>query len=136
METKTIQQTVTFDAPPEEVYDLLMDGVKHSEFTGSEVLMSTKVGGDFEVFDGYCHGHNIELEPGKKIVQAWHFNEDGWPEDHFTICTFLFEPLEHGTKLEFTQTDVPAEFVDALAQGWHGFYWEAMTEFLESGEDF
>ncbi|MEI6575891.1 MAG: SRPBCC domain-containing protein [Bacteroidota bacterium] len=135
METKTIHQLVSFNAPPLEVYELLMDAAKHSELTGSEVLMSTKIKGDFEVFDGYCRGYNIELEPGKKIVQAWHFNEDGWPVDHFSICTFLFDSIEHGTQLEFTQTDVPSEFVDALTQGWIGFYWEPMAEMLESEEE-
>jgi activator of HSP90 ATPase len=135
METKTIQQTVTFNVPPLEVYELLMDPEKHSELTGSEVVISSKIKGDFEAFDGYVRGYNIELEPGKKIVQAWHFNEEGWPEDHYSICTFLFEAFEHGTRLDFIQTEVPEQFVDALAQGWYGFYWEPMTDMLESEED-
>ena len=73
MKTKSIKQTVTFDAAPEMIYDLIMDQKKHAAFTGSKVTMSTKVKGKFNVFDGYCHGYNIELIEGKKIVQAWHF---------------------------------------------------------------
>lgn len=135
METRAIQHSMTFNAPPIEVYELLMDQEKHSELTGSEVIISSKIKGDFEVFDGYIRGYNIELEPGKKILQAWHFNEEGWPEDHFSICTFLFESIEHGTKMEFTQTGIPEQFLEALEKGWQGFYWEPMAEMLDSEED-
>ncbi len=127
---KTIQQTVLFNASPMEVYELLMDEVKHSEITDSDVEMSNEVEGTFEIFDGYCHGYNIEIDEGKKIVQAWHFEEDGWAEDHFSICTFVFEPTEHGTKLEFTQTDVPDHTAEALTSGWNQFYWEPMKAYL------
>jgi len=90
MKTKSIRQTVTFNASPETVYQLIMDPKKHAAVTGSAVIMSSDVNGKFSVFDGYCHGYNIELIEGKKIVQAWHFAEDGWPDDHFSICTVNF----------------------------------------------
>ena len=74
-------------------------------FTGSKVIMSNKVNGKFKVFDGYCHGYNIELMQGKKIVQAWNFAEDGWPEDHFSICTFFFlQQLRKQHLASFKQT--------------------------------
>jgi len=81
MKTKTIRQSASIKASPEEVYDLLMDEDKHSSLTGTSVKMSKEINGKFEVFDGYCHGYNIELDRDKKIVQAWHFQEDGWPSD-------------------------------------------------------
>jgi activator of HSP90 ATPase len=133
MKTKSIRQTVYFDITPEKVYDLIMDQKKHAAFTGSKVTMSTDVNGKFNVFDGYCHGYNIELIKGKKIVQAWHFAEDGWPDDHFSICTFELEKVNNKTKLKFLQTDVPEHKVDSLKNGWKQFYWEAMKEYLTTG---
>jgi activator of HSP90 ATPase len=130
MKTKSIKQNVTFDAAPEELYQLIMNPKKHSAFTGSEVIMSTKVNGKFRVFDGYCSGYNIELVDGKKIVQAWHFEEEGWPEDHFSICTFVFEKTGKKTKLVFEQTGVPEHKVQALKDGWKNYYWEPMKAFL------
>src|SRR5437868_3951604 len=115
MKTKDITQKVTFNAKPEDVYELIMDSKKHSAFSGSEVKMSKKPNGKFVVFDGYCHGYNIELEEGKKIVQAWHFAEDGWPDDHFSICTFVFSKAGKGTKLTFTQTGIPEHKAKALS---------------------
>lgn len=132
MKTKSIKQTVTFDASPKEVYELIMDAKKHAAFTGSKVTMSSKPKGKFNVFDGYCHGHNIELVEGKKIVQAWHFAEDGWPDDHFSTCTFLFEKVGKKTKLHFTQTDVPEHKVESLKGGWKDFYWNPMKTFLKN----
>lgn len=132
MKTKSIKQTVTFDAPAEKVYNLIMDPKKHAAFTRSEVTMTTKVNGKFRVFDGYCHGHNIELVRGEKIVQAWHFAEDGWPEDHFSVCTFVFKDLDNKTKLTFLQKDVPEHKVEALKEGWKQYYWQPMKAYLKN----
>jgi activator of HSP90 ATPase len=94
--------------------------------------MSTKVNGKFNVFDGYCHGYNIELIKGEKIVQAWHFAEDGWPDDHFSICTFELEKTDNKTKLKFLQTNVPEHKVDSLKDGWKQFYWRPMKVYLRT----
>ncbi len=130
MKTKNIKQTVTFSAKPEEVYELLMNAKKHSDFTGSEVKMSKRPNGKFTTYDGYCNGYNIELEDGKKIVQAWHFAEDGWDDEHFSICTFAFAKAGKGTKLSFTQTGIPVHKAKALSDGWKQYYWEPMKAFL------
>jgi activator of HSP90 ATPase len=132
MRTKSIRQSVSLNASPKEVYDMLMDEKKHALLTGSTVKMSKKVDGKFEVFDGYCHGYNIELEEGKKIVQAWHFQEDGWPDDHFSVCTFLIEPKEKGTLLSFRQVGVPENKFEELKDGWKQYYWKSMSEFFKN----
>jgi activator of HSP90 ATPase len=132
MKTKSIKMVATFDLAPEEVYHLIMDQKKHAAFTGSKVIMSNKVNGNFKVFDGYCHGFNIELVEGKKIVQAWHFAEDGWPEDHYSICTFLFEKASQKTRLTFNQTGVPDHKVESLKGGWKEYYWNAIKDYIKS----
>ncbi len=38
--TKTVEQTVTFNASPHDVYEALMDSYKHSQFTGAEAVIS------------------------------------------------------------------------------------------------
>lgn len=131
MKTKSIKQTVTFNASPEEVYDLIMNPKKHAAFTGSEVKMSNKIKGKFNAFDGYIHGYNIELEEGKKIVQAWHFAEDGWPDDHYSLCTFTFKKEGNKTKLTFQQTDIPEHKVNSLKSGWKDYYWNPMKDYLK-----
>ena len=131
MKTRSIKQNITFTSTPEKVYHLLMDQKKHAAVTGSGVSMSTKINGRFSVFDGYCHGYNIELIRDEKIVQAWHFAEDGWPDDHFSTCTFLFEQVGDKTKLTFLQTGIPEHKVEALKGGWKQFYWKPMKAYLK-----
>jgi activator of HSP90 ATPase len=129
METKTIKQTVTFKASPDDVYEALMDSKKHAKFTGGKASISRKVGGKFTVFDGYSEGTNIELIPDKKIVQTWRASD--WEEGYYSRVTFSLKEVENGTRLTFTQMGVPGEQYDDISQGWRDYYWEPMKKMLE-----
>ncbi len=129
IETKTIKQTATFKASPHEVYEALMDPAKHAKFTGGKARISREVGGKFSTFDGYAEGVNLELVPDKKIVQTWRAND--WPEGHYSKATFGIKAAGSGTKITFTQTGVPEEQYDDIAQGWKDFYWAPMKRMLE-----
>lgn len=131
MNTVTINQTWAFNAPAKNVYNLLTDAELLEIITGSAAEFENYVDGEFSLFEGYCEGFNLEMEPNKKLVQEWNFAEDGWPEDHYSICTFLFEEKDGKTELIFTQTDVPEEVKEALEQGWNEYFWEPMTDYLE-----
>ena len=50
MKTKSIQQENIFDCEPTVIYNLLLNQDKHSEITGSEVIMSNELNGQFSVF--------------------------------------------------------------------------------------
>ena len=132
MRTRSIRQTVTFAAEPKAVYDALMSSKEHAAFTHSNTKISPKVGGAFTTGDGYISGKNLELVPGKRIVQQWRGDEEGWPEDHFSIATFSFKAVGKKTRLTFAQSGIPAEFADAIAQGWKDFYWEPLRAYLEA----
>src|SRR5215471_2669507 len=86
MQTKTLQQTVTFKASPQEVYDVLMNSKKHRSLSGESAKISKKVGGKFTAWSGHLSGINLVLKPGKKIVQAW--RATGWWPDHYSIAIF------------------------------------------------
>lgn len=130
MKTGSIHQSVDFNTTPKMVYDLIMNSELHSAFTGGPVVMSKTINGSFSVFDGYCTGHTIELKEGERIVQAWNFKEEGWPEDHYSVCTFVFSKTPTGCRLDFTQTEIPEHKVEALMQGWEEYYWEPMKNYL------
>ena len=129
MANKTIKQTVEIKAEPKAIYDAFMDSKKHSKFTGGTAKISPKVGGKFSVYDGYAEGENVELEPGKKIVQTWRASD--WPEDHYSKITIKLTKKGKATKLTFTHTGVPEDFFDDIKQGWIDFYWEPMKQLLE-----
>ncbi len=129
METKNVKQSVTIKASPHDVYEALMDSKKHSKFTGGKASISRKVGGKFSVFDGYSEGTNLELEQDKKIVQSWRASD--WPEGHYSRVTFALKEVAGGTRLSFTQTGVPQDQYEDIAQGWRDYYWSPMKEMLE-----
>ena len=116
-------------ASPKVVYETLMSSTKHSAFTNGEAKISPKVGGAFTTFDGWATGKNIELEPGKLIVQTW--RAEDWPTGHFSTVKFQLLPAPGGnTKLLFTQTDVPVAKAKDIARGWRDYYWAAMKTYL------
>jgi activator of HSP90 ATPase len=129
METKTIKQTVTIKAGAHDVYEALMDSKKHAGFTGGEAVVSRKVGGKFTAYDGYAEGVNLELVPDKKIVQSWRASD--WPEGHYSRATFAFQATAGGTRVTFTQTDIPEEFATDVSRGWRDYYWAPLKEMLE-----
>ena len=132
METKTIEQTVDFDASPHDIYEMLMDSDKHTQFTGAPAVISREVGGEFTAMGGGLSGKNVELAPGEKIVQSWRAQADYWPEGHFSTATFAMQEREGGgTVLKFTHTGVPAEGYDEISKGWHDYYWSKIGETLK-----
>jgi len=128
--SKTIQQTVEFNATPAQVYELIMDEKQHLGFTSSGAKISREVGGSFSVWGGYAAGKNLELVPNTKIVQSWRASD--WPEGVESEVIFEFKPKTHKTELHFTQTGVPDEFYDDISQGWQDNYWSLMKEYLQS----
>ena len=130
--TKTIEQTVTFNASPHDVYEALMGSEKHSEFTGAKASISREVGGSFTAYDGALSGAILELVPDAKIVQSWRRSDDGWVPGHYSTATFSLEAVDAGTRLTFVQTGVPEESVEQIKQGWQTYYWPKMKQMLES----
>jgi activator of HSP90 ATPase len=131
VKTRTIRQKAAFKATPHDVYELLMDSRKHSQFAGGKCSISRKVGGKVSISDGYITGENVELVPGRKIVQLWKAQEDCWPEGHYSTVTFSLAETKGGTVLTFTQTGVPVECGDRFDSGWREYYWIPMRETLE-----
>jgi uncharacterized protein YndB with AHSA1/START domain len=130
MRVKTIRQTATIRATPARVYSALMTTKGHEAFTGASARISGKVGGRFTAWDGYIEGRNLELVPGKKIVQAWRPAEEEWPEDYYSTVTFVLTPTRGGTRIRFLQRGVLSQYAAELAQGWKDHYWRRLNAYL------
>lgn len=127
MATKILRQKITFAASAGVVYDMLMESKKHAAFTGGSARISKKIGGSIEAYDGYITGKNIELVPGKKIVQEWRASD--WPDGCMSRVSFVFKKLSSKTtQLLFTQVGIPQEFYNDIRDGWIEHYWDKMKE--------
>jgi len=128
MNTKTLHQSVVFHATPHELYDALMDSKKHTKFTGAKATIGRRVGDPFTAWDDWATGVNVELVPDKKIVQQWRGSD--WPEGHHSVITFEFKKETNGTRLDFTQTDIPESLYEDVAEGWQEWYWEKLQTYF------
>ena len=131
MKTRTLRQTVTFKAPPQHVYDLLMDSRKHQALSGEPARISNRVGGQFQAWGPHISGFNLVLKPGRKIVQAW--RATGWWPDHYSIVIFDISGVRGGSKLRFTQIGIPPHRYSGHQRGWIEAYWTPMKEVLAHG---
>ena len=72
---ETIQLSATLPASPEQIYRDWLSSTGHTAFTGSPAEVDPAIGGRFTAWDGYIEGTNIELEPYRRILQAWRTSE-------------------------------------------------------------
>jgi activator of HSP90 ATPase len=127
---KPVHHEVEFSVKPKEVYDAYLDSRRHARMTGQAAKMSKKEGGHFTAGDSYISGTNVELIPGKRIVQAWRASE--WPEGAYSILRLELKPKGKGSKLIVDHLGIPDEFRDGVDSGWHEFYWEPMKAYFEA----
>src|ERR1700730_14786929 len=80
-DTTSIGQTVTFNASPHDVYEMIMDSKKHESLSGEKASISREVGGAFKAWGEHISG----FQPDRKIVQAWRARD--WWADHYSIAT-------------------------------------------------
>ena len=127
---KTLKQKVVIPAEPDQIYDAIIDGKKHSDFTGSKATSEPKVGGKFTAWDGYIFGKHLELEKGKKIVQEWSTTE--WPKGYPpSIFEIRFKKVQDGTEIEMIHSKVPEEQAEDYDQGWKDYYWIPLKEYFK-----
>jgi len=122
---KTIKQKMKFKQDPERIYQLLADSKLHSSLTGQKAEISSKIGGVFSTRGGTVTGINVDLVPGKRIVQAWRSKE--FPEGIFSMAAFqLTRAKDGGTELVLAHRGVPKDLIPSIEKEWRTFYWEKM----------
>ncbi len=121
----TIHQEIDLAASPDRVYAALLDAKQFGALTGGLATeISREAGGAFSVFGGHIVGRQVELVPGRRIVQAWRVVD--WPEGVYSIARFELRPQQGGTRLIFDHTGFPPDLRDHLASGWEDHYWKAL----------
>lgn len=126
---KTIRQSVTIKASPRAVYEALMDSRRHAAFSGDAARISRKPGGSFMAYGGYITGYNLDLVPGRRILQLW--RSRNWPKHYYSTVTFALEKTKGATRLTFTQAGVPDNDYKDKKQGWITHYWTPLKAMLE-----
>ena len=119
-------------ASQQQIYDAWMSSSGHSAMTGAEATVEPQVGGRFTAWDGYIEGRTLELDPPRRIVQAWRTAEfpEGAPD---SLLVVSLEPAPEGTRVELHQTEIPDGQAERYRQGWDEFYFMPMKDWFEEG---
>ena len=131
---QSIHQVITFDAPPARVYETLVDAAQFSAMTRFSTLpkaaparLAREEGATFALFDGHIVGRNVELDPNRRIVQAWRATD--WEEGLYSIARFELAGQQR-TTLTFDHTGFPRGQGTHLVEGWYANYWTSMKKHL------
>jgi activator of HSP90 ATPase len=127
-EPSLVHQEVDFASPPARVYAALLDDKQFGALTGAPAMIAPKEGGAFSLFGGAIVGRNVELAPGKRVVQAW--RDTAWKPGTYSMVKFELTPRGGGTHLMLDQTGYPDREYHPLSIGWPAHYWTPMKKFF------
>ena len=72
---KDFKKYYILPAPPEEVYNALVNPLALRLWTGEEAVMSEEPGSEFSLWEGSIEGRNLAFEKNRKLEQEWYFGE-------------------------------------------------------------
>ncbi len=116
-------------ASPPAIYHAWLDSQSHSEMTGSPAQVSPEAGAAFSAWDGYIHGKNLELDPPRRILQAWRTAEFA-ESDPDSLLEVLLAPENGGTRVTLRHSNLPAHG-DQYREGWVESYFTPMKAYFE-----
>ncbi len=127
--SKKFTVSAVIPTTPRAIYDAWLDSRGHTAMTGgSKAKVSGKAGGAFTHFDGYAMGENLELAPGKRIVQSWRTTDFAAADPDSRIAVSL-KAVPGGTKVTLLHTRIP-EGQDDYKSGWQEYYFAPMTAYF------
>ena len=121
------------NAPRDRVYAAWTDPAQLRQWFGPEkvqtrnLIADARVGGKFrwELINSEgekmtCLGEYRELQPGRKIVFTWQWDDDEDWEDHTSVVTVELSDRDNGTELRLIHEQLPNEASrDGHTEGWN-----------------
>jgi activator of HSP90 ATPase len=90
MERRSIQQEVTLAASPRDVFETLLDPVRHATLSGAPAEIDRRPGGKFSLYGGHLLGKTVEFETVWRTVE-YRLATD-WPAGAISRVTFWNAP--------------------------------------------
>lgn len=123
--TDQFEIDVVLAASPETVYQMWLDSEGHAALVGGQAEVEPGVGGAFSIWDGYITGTTLEVDPGRRIVQAWRTTE--FPEGAADSRLELrLEPVGKRVRLILIHSEIPEGQGKQYLEGWKEHYFTPM----------
>jgi activator of HSP90 ATPase len=121
--------TAVLPASPKAIYRAWLSSEEHTAMTGSPARVEPGPGGSFTAWDGYIWGKTLELEPNRRIVQAWRTSEfpEASPDSRLEI---LLEPVNGDTKITLIHSQIPEGQAQDYEDGWEESYFAPMRAYF------
>ena len=112
------------------MYAAWLDSEKHTIMTGGKAEVTDVIGATFLAWDGYIEGINLELEPGKRILQHWRTSEfEDTDED--SLLEVLLEAEGESTRITIRHSNLPEHGMQ-YKQGWVDAYFTPMQVYFDT----
>jgi uncharacterized protein YndB with AHSA1/START domain len=129
--TPSISMNVTVKATPTEVFAALTNSKAILEWCGQKGKVEAKIGGRFEMFDGWVKGKVLAYEPGKSLAYTWH-PTDWQKEWDASIVKYAFTKTKSGTKISLKHSGFPNEQeMKGHHSGWTEHVFDPLKEFFK-----
>jgi activator of HSP90 ATPase len=128
--SKNLIIAASLPAPPETLFDMYLDPVAHTAFTGSPVTIQPRPGAPFRAFEGSLSGTILHIEPKRLIVQTWrsiNFSSD----DIDSVLVLSFWPEDQGARIDLVQINVADRDVAGVSHGWEKYNWTPWRTYLQ-----
>ncbi len=114
---------------PARVMELLTDPVLIRKWSGGAAVLENKVGGRFEMFDGWVKGTVLETSKNE-LAYTWKTSD--WPEETKpSEVHYLLKEDEAGTKVIIHHTGFPDEDeMKSHKAGWTDYFFDPMEDFI------
>jgi activator of HSP90 ATPase len=122
----SIHLEVPLPADPQRTYDALLQSAHFTRMTGAPAEIEAREGGAFSCFGGLIVGRQVELVPGRRIVQAWRVAN--WEPGVYSLARFELHADGAGTRIVFDHTGFPQDQAAHLEAGWEANYWKPLRE--------
>lgn len=124
---KILTQTYEIKAPIEKVWDALVNPKTIDKWGGGPAKMSALESSEFSVWGGDIHGKNTKVVKEKELKQDWMSGK--W--DKYSSVDFKLSEKNGITTVKLTQSGIPPEEFDDIADGWKTYYLGEIKKLLE-----
>ena len=121
------QYELEITADPEEVFAALTNPFQIELWSGYPADMKAEKGYVFSLWEGDITGVNLEVVPGRLLVQEWFFGE----REEQSIVRITLKKEGVRTQVSLQHSHIPAEVYDEITEGWKDYYLGSVKSMLE-----